>query len=192
MSVKHNLKIAFCCIFLSLNVLFAYAENNDSKEDTGELKYLISLDTNLTITALRNYGYGIGVNYEHILTNFLSIKPGFGHMTCFSGMIVVTVNLQVFLYYYPLSDGLDKLYIGLGNGADFIMYQHNIPEDKGIWLSPVLGWKWKVLPYLMVEPFIGWKFYIDKTNNYDNVDRYLNSGFQWGIGFNLFMKNRHG
>jgi len=46
------------------------------------------------------------------------------------------------------------------------------------------------LPYLMIEPFIGWKFFVLKTENYENIDRYLNGGFQWGLGFKLFMQNK--
>jgi len=42
----------------------------------------------------------------------------------------------------------------------------------------------------MIEPLIGWKFFLVKTNNYDKVDRYLNEGFQWALNFKLFMKNK--
>jgi hypothetical protein len=185
------MKKILCAILFSVNIFFAYAENNDTINKTDEIKSLFSLDTSLTMTALKNYGYGIGISYERKLTNFLSIKPGFGHIVCFSDVMVVTVNLQLFLSYYPLSNGLDKLYIGLGNGVDFIMYQNDINKDTAIWLAPIIGWKWKVLPYLMIEPFIGWKFFVDKTNNYGNVDRYLNGGFQWGIGLKLFINDKN-
>jgi len=185
-----------------MNISLSYADDTDSEIPTDgmdsiiettatkELKHIFSLDTNFTMTALKNYGFGIGVNYEQKLTNFLSIKPGFGHMACFSDITVVTVGIQLFLYYYPLSNGLDKLYIGLGNSCDFIMYINDTPQDTVISLTPILGWKWKVLPYLMIEPFIGWKFFVLKTENYENIDRYLNGGFQWGLSFKLFMKNK--
>jgi hypothetical protein len=68
---KHILKKLLYCIILSVNLLSAYAEEN-------ELKYILSLDTGFTMTALRNYGFGLGINYEHKLTDFLSIKPGLG------------------------------------------------------------------------------------------------------------------
>lgn len=183
-------KKILCGTFFSINIFFAYAEDIDSKIETDELKYIFSLDTNFTMTALKNYGFGIGINYEHKLTNFLSIKPGIGHMVCFSDITTVTVGLQLFLNYYPLSDGLDKLYIGLGNGCDFIMYINDVPQDTVISLTPLLGWKWKVLPFLMIEPFTGWKFFVLKTNNYENIDRYLNEGFQWGLSFKIFMQNK--
>jgi len=187
-----------CGIFLLMNISLSYADDTDSeiatedidlKIETEVLKYIFSLDTNFTMTALKNYGWGLGVNYERKLTNFLSIKPGFGHMVCFSDITVVTVGLQLFLYYYPLSDGLDKLYVGIGNGCDFILYINDTPQDTVISLTPVLGWKWKVLPYLMIEPLIGWKFFVLETNNYENIDRYLNRGFQWGLNFKLYIQN---
>jgi hypothetical protein len=183
---------------LSINILSVYAEDNEPENDvndTNELKYILALDTGFTITALRNKGFGLGINYEHKLTDFLSVKPGMGAMICFSdltfsNMAVITVGVTLFLNYYPLSDGLDKLYVGLGGSCDFLMYQNDIPQDTVISIVPVLGWKWKVLPYLMIEPFIGWKFYIDKTENYEDFDKYANGGFQWGLSLKLFLKNR--
>jgi len=155
------------CVFFAITITGIFAQ-------TDELKYIFSLDTNFTMTALKNYGFGIGINYEHKLTDFLSIRPGFGHMVCFSDITTVTVGIQLFLYYYPLSNGLDKLYVGLGNGCDFLMYINDTPQDTVISLTPLLGWK----------------FFLVKTENYDKVDRYLNKDFQWGLGFKLFMKNK--
>jgi hypothetical protein len=183
---KHILKKAVWCVILSINFFLIYAEDSG----TNELKHIISLDSGFTMTALKNYGVGLGVNYEYKLTDFLSIKPGMGSMICFSDMTVITVGITLFMYYYPLSDGLDKLYIGIGNSCDFLMYQNDIPQDTVISIIPVLGWKWKALPYLMVEPFIGWKFYVNKTDNYKYLDKYANGGFQWGLSLKLFLKNK--
>jgi hypothetical protein len=189
--MENILKKLLFVLFFSINILVVFAENNEPKDETPELKYIISLDTNFTIIALKNLGFGIGVNYEQKLTDFLSIKSGLGHMVCFYDTPVVTVDLQLFSYYYPLSNGLDKLYIGFGSGCDFIMYPSNkeIPQDIAISLMPMVGWKWKMTSFLMIEPFVGGRFYIMKTENYVNVDNYLNSGFQWGMNFRLFFNN---
>jgi hypothetical protein len=183
------MKIIFCGTFMCINILSAYAENMEHENETNELKYIWSLDTGFTLTALKNLGLGIGVNYEHKLTDFLSVKAGLGHMSFFSNMMTVTVDVQLFFYYYPLSNGLDKLYVGLGSGCDFIMYpsEDDIPDDTVISIIPLLGWKWKASKYLMIEPFIGWKFYVMETSNYENVNKYLNNGFQWGISFKIFF-----
>ena len=183
--------VILCGILFSVNIFFIYADDTDSEIESDELAYIISLDSNFTATALKNYGYGIGINYEHKLTDFLSVKPGMGHMVCFSDITTVTVGLKLFLYYYPLSSGLDKLYVGLGNSCDFIMYSNDIPEDTAISLIPIIGWKWKILPFLMIEPFTGWNFFVMKTNNYENIDRYLNQGFQWGLNVKVFVQNKN-
>jgi len=186
LNAKHNLKIVVCGILLFINVLHAFSD------DTDEIKHIFSLDTDFIVTAVKNVGYGVGINYEHKLTDFLSVKSGFGHMVCFSDIIVVTVGINLFFNYYPLSDGLDKLYIGVGNGCDFLMYPEddNMPEDTAIFLMPILGWKWKAKSYLMIEPYVGWKFYIMETNNYKEANNYLNYDFQWGINLKFFLKNK--
>ena len=188
MDFMYNIKKSFFFLLFFLNIFIVFAENIEIENETNELKYIFSLDTGLTITALRNLGFGIGVNYEYKLTDFLSIKPGFGHMACFSDLTVLTVDLQLSLNYYPLSNGLDKLYISLGSGCDFIMYpNNNISDDTAISIISILGWKWKIFKYLMIEPFIGWKSYIMSTNNYEDNRRYLNDGFQWGINIKIFL-----
>jgi hypothetical protein len=110
-------------------------------------------------------------------------------MACFPDITITIVDLELFLYYYPLGSGLNKLYIGLGSGCGFIMYSDNadIQDDTTISISPLLGWKWRALKSLMIEPFIGWKFYIFRTNNYENIMNYLNGDFQWGIKFKIFL-----
>jgi hypothetical protein len=184
------LKKLFFFLLFSIIIPAIYAENAESKNGIPELKHILSLDTGFTMAALQNYGFGIGVNYEQKLTNFLSIKPGLGHMVCFSDITAITVDLKLFANYYPLSNGLDKLYIGFGCITDFIMYStdKNIPQDIAISVVPLAGWKWRVTSFLMIDPFIGGKFFVMKTDNYKNVDNYLNGGLQWGIIFLLFLK----
>jgi hypothetical protein len=186
------MKRIFYCILFFGNILFIFSEDIEQKNDTNELKYIFSLDSDYTMTALKNYGFGIGINYEHKLTDFLSIKPGFGLMVCFSDITVKIFDLQLFINYYPFSDGLDKVYIGLGSRCDFFIYskKYDIPKDAAISIIPILGWKWKVFKYLMIDPFIGWKFYITKTNNYEKINTNLDGGFQWGINFKIFLPNK--
>ena len=178
-------------IVLLVNTVFTFAENNSS-EKTDEIKHLFSFDTSFTMTALKNNGLGFGLNYERKLTDFLSIKPGFGQMTYFENfttLTAITIDLQLSLYYYPLSNGLDKLYIGLGSGYGFVTYDNKRPADFYASVNPVLGWKWKIAPFLMVEPFIGWKFLMYGQNSYADIEKYLNGGLQWGIGIKLFIKD---
>ena len=104
------MKRILCSILFFLNTFFAFTENMELENRTNELKYILSLDTRYTITALKNSGFGIGVSHEHKLTNFLSMKYIFGQMVCFLDTTVLTIDQQLFLYYYPLGNGFDKLY----------------------------------------------------------------------------------
>jgi hypothetical protein len=69
--------------------------------------------------------------------------------------------------------------------------KEDMPQDTSISITPMLGWKWKISKYLMIDPFLGWKFYILETNNYKNINNYLNGGFQWGINLKIFLQNRN-
>jgi hypothetical protein len=126
----------------------------ESANKTNELKYLFSLYPSYTKIALRYSGFGIGINYEHKLTNFLSIKLGFGQMFCFSEITILTIDQQ--LYYYLLGKGLNKLYIGLGHGGNLFLYPNYTNEDNAsvyaaISITPVEEWKWKILNYFITS-----------------------------------------
>ena len=183
-------KVLFGILFF-VHTVFTFAANNSS-EKPDEIKYLFSFDSTFTMAALKNNGIGFGLNYERKLTNFLSIKPGFGQMTYFENvttLMAITIDLQLSVYYYPLSNGLDKLYIGLGSGYGFVTYNKKMPTDFYASINPVIGWKWKIVPFLMVEPFIGWKFLMHGSNSYEDIEKYLNGGLQGGIGIKLFIKD---
>ena len=128
-------------ILLLVHTVFTFAANNSS-EKPDEIKHLFSFDTTFTMAALKNDGLGFGLNYERKLTEFLSIKPGFGQMTYFekvSALTAITIDLQLSLCYYPLSNGLDKLYIGLGSGYGFVTYNKKRPSDFYASINPVVG-----------------------------------------------------
>jgi hypothetical protein len=182
----------FIGLLICINISFAFAENTDSSND---LKYIFSLDMSYAMTSLKYSGFGLGISYEHKLSNLFSIKINFGQMVCFSEIIIVTIDQQLFLYYYPLNKGMDKLYIGLGQGGNILMYPNythkgDVSMDAAISITPVLGWKWKITKYLMIDPMIGWKFNMLLTDAYEQVNNYLNGGFQWGIGLKLFFNDK--
>jgi hypothetical protein len=181
------MKTIACSILFFLSIFFVFAENIELENKTNELKYILSLDTRYTTTALKNSGFGIGVSYEHKLTNFLSMKYIFGQMVLFLNITVLTIDQQLFLYYYPLGNGLDKLYIGLGHGGNLFMYLNDgdMSNDAALSITPIFGWKWRILKYFMIEPFIGWNFNILITNNYEYFNKYLDNGFQFGINLKI-------
>jgi hypothetical protein len=183
------LKIIFCGILLSINISFVFAEKMESEYEANELKYMLSFDTSYTMIALQYSGFGLGLSYEHKITDSLSMKLIYGQMVCFSPITVVTIDQQLFLYYYIFNNGLDKLYLGLGHGGNLFIYpnKENESVDAALSITPILGWKWKISKYLMIDPFIGWQFDILLTNNYENFNKYLNTGFQWGINLKIVL-----
>jgi hypothetical protein len=113
-------------------------------------------------------------------------------MVCFLDTIVLTIDQQLFLYYYPFGNGLYKLYIGLGHGGNLFMYPNypndgDVSNDAALSITPILGWKWRISKYFMIEPLIGWNFNILITNNYEYFNKYLDNGFQFGINLKILF-----
>ena len=158
---------------------------------------LLSMDLSYSLTGFLNHGWGIGINYEKKLFDFLSVKANVGHMTFLTGIKDVyntSVSLSVFANYYPLSSGLDKLYVGVGGGSDFMNYfgSGELPlthKDTLIHITPQMGWKFNVLPFLMIDVSSGYKFIISGTRNYREIKDYVNPGFRFGVNFQLFFRN---
>jgi hypothetical protein len=94
--------------------------------------------------------------------------------------------------YYPFGNGLDKLYIGVGNGCEFMNYfgSGQMPEETNdtlISLTPIIGYKFNFKP-LMIDLSLGYKFIILGSNNYSDIEYYVNKGIQIGIRFNIHFK----
>jgi hypothetical protein len=165
--------------------------------ETG-IDHLFSLNFTYSITALQNQGVGLGLNYEEKIFEFLSVKGTFGHMTFLTGIEDVyctSVNISLFVNYYPFGNGLDKLYIGAGNGCDFMNYfgSGEVPpdaEDTLIFITPVLGWKFIAAKYFMIDVSAGYKFVVVDAYNYREIKRYTDAGPQFGLGFKIFFKKK--
>jgi len=157
---------------------------------------LFSLDISYALTGFLNQGWGIGFSYEKKAVDWLSFTGGFGHMTFLTGvknLYCTSVSLSLFGNYYPFSNGLDKLYISIGNGSDFMNYfgKAASPEatnDVLISITPLLGWKFNALKYLMIDVSTGYKFIINSSQNYNEIKDYVNSGFRYSVGFKIFFK----
>jgi hypothetical protein len=106
-----------------------------------------------------------------------------------------SVNISLFVHYYPLVDDLDKSYIGLGSSGDFMNYFGSgaLPdnsEDTLISIIPIAGWKWHVLKHLMLDVYVEYKFVIQDTENHVKIKDYINAGVQFGVGFKLLFPAR--
>jgi len=157
---------------------------------------MLSLDLSYALTGLLHQGGGIGLNYEKKIIDWLSVKGNVGHMTFLTGIDDVystSVNLSLFLFYYPFSNGLDKFYAGMGNGCDFMNYfgSGKLPpttKDSLIYITPRIGWKFNVLKYLMIDVSSGYKYIVSDSQNYKDIKNYLNTGFQFGVSFLMLFK----
>jgi hypothetical protein len=159
--------------------------------------HLFSLDMAYSVTGFMNQGWGLGLGYEKKIFNCLSVKGTFGHMTFLTGIEDVyctSVNISLFVNYYPFGKGLDTFYIGLGNGSDFMHYfgSGEIPPDAQdvlIFITPRIGWKFNIKKYVMIDLSAGYKFIVVDADNYQEVKRYTNAGPQFGLGFKIFFKS---
>jgi hypothetical protein len=183
-------------IFLLLQcIILVTPLTAEELEDATPIKHLFSLDLGYSLTGFKNSGWGIGVNYEHKLLNFLSLKGGIGHMTFktdIADLYCTSVNVSFYVHYYPLATGLDKSYIGVGGCGDFMNYFGGDapplnPEDTLISIIPITGWKWNVLKHLMIDVHVGYKFIIQDGAHYAKIKDYVNTGVQFGIGFNILF-----
>jgi hypothetical protein len=162
------------------------------------LDHLLSLDLAYLTTGLMNQGWGMGLSYEEKIFKFLSIKGTFGHMTFLTGikdMYCTSVNLSLFVNYYPFGNGLDKLYIGMGSGCDFMNYfgGGEAPPNAGdvlISFTPKLGWKFIPSKYFMIDVSAGYKFFVTDAYNYQEIKKYTYAGPQFGLGFKVFFKKK--
>jgi hypothetical protein len=163
-----------------------------------DIDHLLSLDLAYSVTGLLNQGWGIGLSYEEKMFRFLSVKGTFGHMTFLTGIEGVyctSVNIALFVNYYPLGNGLDKLYLGVGSGCDFMNYfgGGEVPpnaEDVLIFITPRIGWKFIPGKYFMIDVSAGYKFVVVDAYNYSEIKRYTNTGPQFGLGFKIFFRKK--
>jgi hypothetical protein len=94
--------------------------------------------------------------------------------------------------YYPLGQGLNKLYIGIGSGCDFMNYFGDgvIPTNKGneiMFLTPVIGYKYYIKKWMLDFSF-GYKIILTEYDQYDIKD-YVTSSPQFGLGIKYFFTN---
>ena len=160
-----------------------------------DIDNLFSLYLSYALTGLLNQGGGIGLGYEKKLVDWLSFSGVFGHMTFLTGIKNVyctSVSISMFSNYYPLSNGLDKLYISAGGGCDFMNYfgKGKLPDttdDTFIHITPQLGWKYNFFKYMMLDVSTGYKFIITDAQNLKEIKDYVNPGFRFSLGVRIFF-----
>ena len=159
-----------------------------------------SIDLSYSFTALVNHGWGIGLSYEIDFLDYLSVKGGLGHMTVMTGIDEVyntSVGVSLFINYFPFNNIFDNFYFSAGGGCDFMNYfgDGDLPpttQDILIHLTPQLGWKFRIIKFIMIDVSIGYKFIVSDTQNYENISDYVNAGFNFGLGFKILFNQLDG
>lgn len=157
-----------------------------------EIDQIFSFDLGYTLLGFKNNGIGLGCSFEKKIIDHLSIRGNFGHMTFpidNDKNYCTTVNIAADVYYYLLSKDLNMLYLGIGNGTDFLNYfGHSISsdnkDDEIIYISSRIGWKWYVVKHVLIDISAGYNIVIDKSRYNIPLNR---NGLQNNIMLKIFL-----
>lgn len=168
-------------------------------EDGGGLSdrtRIFSLDFSALVFGLKRNGWGFGCSFEQYLAFHTAFKANIRHCTFVrNGDLFPSVNFGLAAEYYPLSLSLDKLYLSLGGGFDYLAYTADeYGEDaqrEFVSLIPELGWKWTVNDYVALDIHAGYKYVFEKRGAVVPSDYgdYLKKGPTAGVGVKVrFLK----
>lgn len=176
------------CLFSVLSLPLAAEE--DLQENLKTRNF--SIDFSLLALGLSQGGWGLGFSYEQYIAFHSAIKGNFGHCTFIrDGDLMPTVTFGLAAEYYPLSRSLDKLYLVIGGGLDYIAFTTDIHSDEVkttfISISPALGWKWQINRFVATDIYAGYKylFVSDDDKLPSDYERYLRHGVTFGVGVKL-------
>lgn len=195
-------KVAFVLfLFFTITSLHALEEKNQSTSLSENLEKssfiensIFSLETSYTLNGLKNNGWGLGISYEHLLTDFWSIKGGFSHMTVWPhdyDVIITTVGISLNSYLYPFNKKLNWLYLGFGISTDFMNYIGSAEEksdDTIINIFPQIGWKQNIKNYVLLDFFYGYKINISNNILPEYAKDLTKQNHEFGISFKLNLK----
>ncbi len=165
-------------------------------QERAPLKSAFSLDLDYARIGLENDGWGIGFGYERVAIDHLSVKGGFAHMTfktTLEGVYCTTVNVALLANWYPLYGDMNRLYLGLGCGTDFLNYfgpavERDADGDTIIYLESVAGWKEILFRRVMLDVHAGYNLILSGAENYPGFTRYGKEGFIPGITVKIIFR----
>ena len=174
----------------------AETEEKPSKGEKERVTSVLSFDLGWLIHGLANNGVALGVNYERLIVPHFSLRGMAGAMLCnVSELDAYAVDIELSLYanWYPLSDMLDKLYVGVGVNGDIMCYFGansipNPPVDELVSITPVIGWKQNVANVVVLDFFGGYSFFVFNSQRFYDTEDYIRSGVQLGIRFKILWR----
>ena len=162
------------------------------------IESFFSLDLGWFLHGLSNNGIALGVNYEHIIVPHFSLRGTAGFMLFgVSALDAYAADVSISLYasWYPLSNTLDKLYVGVGASTDFVCYfgSDSLPdpaEDVLIAVTPIVGWKQNIANVVALDFYGGYSFIVFNSQRFHGTEEYIRSGIQLGIRFKILWRPR--
>ena len=157
---------------------------------------IFSLGFDALLFSLRRNGWGFGCSFEQYLAFHTAFKANIRHCTFVrNGELFPSVNFGLAAEYYPLSLSLDKLYLSLGGGFDYLAYSDDEYSEEAqrefVSVIPELGWKWTVNDYVALDIHAGYKYVFEKQGAVVPSDYgdYLKKGPTAGVGVKVrFLK----
>ena len=183
--------VLFLLFFFTAGVSFA---QETEKQESFVGDSIFSLDLGYMGTGIKNNGWGAGIRWEKELFRFFSIRPGFSHMSLFPLDLdynIITVGIELEALFYPFGRGLDRLYLGIAQGCEFLMYPGKADDqnDSAIYILPEIGWKQNFLNYVMLDVFINYRIYLNSDDiNPAVMNNVLDTGFQYGAKIRINLK----
>lgn len=170
----------------------------DSSEKETIAKQMLYFDWGMLVRGFRHGGLGLGMGFEKQIIPHLSASAYFGQAVLFKnsdGWGAVSFSPAGFVYYYPISRQLRKLYLSTGFCWDLICYfGDSTPEGaraSSFSIYPQAGYKFSLPWRFLLDIFAGYKFAFNKNGAfYGNSADLLGFGFQWGISLKHYMKKR--
>ncbi len=171
---------------------------NSSEKET-VAKQMLYFDWGMLVRGFRHGGLGLGMGFEKQIIPHLSASAYFGQAFIFKnsdGWGGFTISPAGFVYWYPISRQLRKLYFATGFCWDSIIYFGDKVPDGAAATSfsiyPQAGWKFSLPWRFLLDVYVGYKFAFNKNGVfYGRSADILGFGFQWGIGFKHYMKKRN-
>ncbi len=171
----------------------------DSSEKETVAKQMLAVDWGMLVKGFRHGGIGLGMSFEKQIIPHLSASAYFGQAVVFensNGWGCYTFSPAGFVSYYPISRQLRKFYLAAGFCWDLVLYFGERPPEgaraSSFSIYPQAGYKFSLPWRFLLDIFAGYKFAFNSNGVfYGNSADILGFGFQWGISFKHYMKQRN-
>lgn len=148
---------------------------------------------------MKTTGIGFSIEYERQVVSHIALKSRTKFstfLTGFSDLKCLTAYTSVFIDYYPMSQQLKKLYVGLGGSVEGFVYLNSVTEiegsDKTGWvfaISPEVGYKMTAAYGTIIDMYVGYKWtYPINTYFYGSTKDFFGDNLIYGFKIHFPIK----